>query len=91
MQPAAPQWQRHNFNSLAPGRCGGNLERFIFKLIIQNSTLGTNCEIDLRWVNIMELPEWDVNIGSGNGLVPSGNKPLPEIMLTAIYVVVWHH
>ena len=23
-----------------------------------------------------------VNIGSGNGLVPSGNKPLPEPMLT---------
>ena len=22
------------------------------------------------------------NIGSGNGLVPSGNKPLPEAMLT---------
>ena len=25
-----------------------------------------------------------VNIGSGNGLVPSGNKPLPEPMLTQI-------
>ena len=24
----------------------------------------------------------DPNIGSGNGLVPSGNKPLPEPMLT---------
>ena len=23
-----------------------------------------------------------VNIGSGNGLVPSGNKPLPEPVLT---------
>ena len=30
---------------------------------------------------------WLVNIGSGNGLVPSGNKPLPEPMLTQIYVV----
>ena len=29
-----------------------------------------------------------VNIGLGNGLVPSGNKPLPEPMLTQIYVVV---
>ena len=28
-------------------------------------------------------PHWSlVNIGSGNGLVPSGNKPLPEPMLT---------
>ena len=27
-----------------------------------------------------------VNIGSGNGLVPSGNKPLPEPMLTQTFV-----
>ena len=37
-------------------------------------------------------PRWSlVNIGSGNGLVPSGNKPLPELMLTQIYVTKWHH
>ena len=35
-------------------------------------------------------PYWkQVNIGLGNGLVPSGNKPLPETMLTQIYVC--HH
>ena len=34
---------------------------------------------------------WQVNIGSGNGLVPSGNKPLPEPMLTQIYVTIWLH
>ena len=28
---------------------------------------------------------WLVNIGSGNGLVPSGYKPLPELMLTKFY------
>ena len=32
-----------------------------------------------------------VNIGSGNGLVPSGNEPLPEPMLTQIYVTIWPH
>ena len=32
---------------------------------------------------------WLVNIGSGNGLVPSGNNPLPEPMLTHIYVAIW--
>ena len=32
-----------------------------------------------------------VNIGSGNGLVPSGNKPLPEPMLTQISVSIWRH
>ena len=26
----------------------------------------------------------DDNIGSGNGLVPSGNKPLPDLMLTQV-------
>ena len=36
---------------------------------------------------------WSINIGSGNGLVPSGNKPLPEpvTMLIQIFVAVWHH
>ena len=45
-------------------------------------------EIALRW-----MPQYltDVNIGSGNGLVPSGNKPLPEPMLTQIYVVKCRH
>ena len=28
---------------------------------------------------------WKGIVGSGNGLVPSGNKPLPEPMLTQIY------
>ena len=33
----------------------------------------------------------EVNIGLGNGLVLSGNKPLPEPMLTQIYVTIWRH
>ena len=28
----------------------------------------------------------EVNIGSGNGLLPDGTKPVPEPMLTQIYV-----
>ena len=31
------------------------------------------------------------NIGSCNGFVASGNKPLPEPMLTQIYVTIWQH
>ena len=34
---------------------------------------------------------WLINIGSGNGLVPSGNKPLPEPMFTQFYITIWHH
>ena len=35
-------------------------------------------------MNVIGLHWCSVNIGSGNGLVPSGNKPLPELMLTQI-------
>ena len=30
----------------------------------------------------------DVNMGSGNGLVPSGNNPLPEAIFTQIHVAI---
>ena len=34
-------------------------------------------------------PHWlYIDIGSGNGLLPSGNKPLSEPMLTEIYVYI---
>ena len=39
-------------------------------------------KIARRWFST-EPHWWSVNIGSGNGLVPSGNKPLPESVLTA--------
>ena len=45
-------------------------------------------EIALRW---MPRDLTAVNIGSGNGLVQLGNKPLPEPMLTQIYVAKWRH
>ena len=32
-----------------------------------------------------------VNAGSDNGLMPSGNKPLPEPMLTETYVAIGRH
>ena len=34
---------------------------------------------------------WLVNIGSGNDLVSSGNKPLPEPMLTKFYDTIWQN
>ena len=40
-------------------------------------------------MNDTELYWWSVNICSGNDLVPSGNEPLPEPMLTYISVAVW--
>ena len=43
------------------------------------------------YANATECHSWEVNIGTGNGLVPSGNKPLHIPMLTEIYVVIWRH
>ena len=42
-------------------------------------------------MNVTGLQWWSVNIGSGNGLVPSGNKPLHAPMLTQISVAIWRH
>ena len=39
-----------------------------------------------------DLSEWYVYSGSGNGLVPSGNKPLPEPVFTqsmSYYGITW--
>ena len=36
-------------NSLAPMGCGSNFESILFKLM-QNGSLGTHCEITLRWM-----------------------------------------
>ena len=35
-------------------------------------------------VNVIQLYQWLVNINSGNGSMTSGNKPLPDPMLTQI-------
>ena len=48
--------------------------------------MGTSCKIALRWT-----PQTTFNhksTWSGNGIVPSGNKPVPEPMLTQIYVSI---
>ena len=71
-----------SINSLSPRRCDSNSKSMIFKIYrivaptVWNSSL----------VNAKKPHQWEVNIGSGNGLVPSGNKPLPEPILTQICV-----
>ena len=61
------------------------------------SVFQTNiCESWVRYI-LWKFPQindtwhyrWKVNIGSGNGLVPAGNKPLPEPMLTQNDVAIW--
>ena len=41
-------------------------------------------------LNATEPHWWYVMTGSGNGLMPSGSKPLPEPLLTKIYVALCH-
>ena len=49
----------------------------IFKLIIQNSNLGTPCEIAFRW-----MPQ--------RMLLTAYNKPFTETILTQIHVTIGH-
>ena len=76
-------------DSLAPGRC--NLKSIMFKLISSIDSLNFSCEIDLRWM-LCKTSLMIINITcisqhcADNGLVPSGNKPLPQPRLTHIYV-----
>ena len=54
--------------------------------------------LNQSWLIISKVP-WHSSEGiimrrsedTGNGLVPSGNKPLPEPMLTQISVAIWPH
>ena len=55
-----------------------------FKQILVIAGCGLSCEITTGINSLL------VNIGSGNGLVPSGNRPLPDPMLTQIHVLIWH-
>ena len=76
-------------NSLAPGIYVSNCknELWITCYVLRSWILLVHYSL----VNTTEHLGWRVNIGSGNGLVPSGNKPLPEAMLTQIYVAIFHN
>ena len=79
-------------NSSAPGKFEWNFMHVIFKQILVIDGWGIACKIALIWMSLDFIDvRWSVNIGSGNGLVLSGNKPLLEPMLTQISVAIWCH
>ena len=80
-----------SFNAIVPGRYGSNLGGTIFKFIIQNSNLIAPSLWDCSQMNITEPRSWEANIGSGNALMPSNNKPLSEPTRTRIYVTICLH
>ena len=85
---AASLFRLQVVKSLAPGRCGCNLELIIFKFISRIAIFSISCEIALWWVP--QTYWWLVIIGSFNGLVPSHNQQnLPGAMLSHICVAIW--
>ena len=71
--------------SLDPGKLEWNFRNVIFKWVLLINGFA------LLWMSLDFNKWWSVKIGSGNGLVPSGNKPLPEPVLTQISVAMWCH
>ena len=71
------------------GDMAGTFKSIIFKLIIQNSSLGTDCEIALKWMPMNMLIR--DKIGSVNSFMLSRNEPLREPMLTHTNVTIWCH
>ena len=51
--------------------------------------MSISSEIALGWMSKKTFD--DVSVGSGNVLVPSGNKPLPDTILTQIFLALWHY
>ena len=65
-----------------------NFIKIIFWLILVIDGWGILCEI---YQMIVIGPHWRlINIGSGNGLEPSGNKPLTEPMMTSLELPIWN-
>ena len=59
--------------------------------ILMTDILSISNEIALQWIPQYFTDDKSTLIGSGNGLVPSGNKLLPEPMFTKFYVTIWRH
>ena len=67
-------------------------------VVILNEYVSNSYQALISWAFPVKMPSgatrdywWKVNIGAGNGLVPLDNEPLPEPMLTKIYVAIWRH
>ena len=71
---------------MALGRYSCDLE-LIFKICIKDRHLKYFMSMCPQ-LNVTRSHWWLVSIGSSNGLVPSGNKPLLEPMSTQIYVSI---
>ena len=70
-----------------PGKYGNFfLENVVFKVILQIEFMCIFWECEYH-----KTHWWEINVGSGSGLVPSVTKPVHEPMLTQIYIPTWPH
>ena len=71
------------FNSFAPGRLEENSRQVIVQLILV---------IDGRDIFYETAPRWmSIDLGLGGSVAPSGNRSLPELILTKVYVAIWRN
>ena len=66
-----------------PAQMASNAEMFPFDDVIMWTCSQVKCHRTPKMIQI--------DIGWGIGLVSSGNKPLPEPILTTIYDAMWCH
>ena len=78
-------------NSMSPGGCSFNFMCVMFKCVVVITFLSISNTMYCLYVNGSTSWQMSVRIGLGYGLVLSGNKPLPEPMLTEIYVAIRCH
>ena len=81
--PVSVEYDVVDLNTLKPRQNGCLSADDIIKCIFFNENVWISIKISVKFApkdphGLNKLS----NIGSGNGLVPSGNKPLPEPMLT---------
>ena len=74
-----PEW----VNSLSSGKCGFDFKCVIFKDIVENCSQNYQC--CCLWYRTLLM------IVSGNSLVPSSNKPLPEPVVIKVHDAIWCH
>ena len=75
-------------NSLARDRQKWYLTLFISKGISRIDNPSLSCAIVVRWITYIR-PQWWLNNCSGNGLMPTDQKPLFKLMLTKWRHLAW--
>ena len=61
--------------------------KIILLKIISTNPRGQWVKFFTHWINGSNCHQ--VNVGSGNGLVLSGNKPLPDLVMVEEYETIW--